>query len=57
MRDEERFLSDLGGGGNEDGKGMRIEKVNVVDEVDDLWNIDQEVAMNSSCVNPNWKYW
>ena len=34
MRDEERFLLDLvGGGGNEDGKGMGIEKVNVVDEV------------------------
>ena len=32
MRDEEQFLLDLvGGGGNEDGKGMKIEKVNVVE--------------------------
>jgi len=37
VRDEEQFLLDLvGGGGNEDGMGMGIEKVNVVDEVDDL---------------------
>ena len=34
MRDEERFLLDLvGGGGNEDRKGMKVEKVNVADEV------------------------
>ena len=32
MRDEEQFLLDLvGGGGNEDGKGVKIEKVNVVE--------------------------
>ena len=34
MRDEEQFLLDLvGGGGNEDRKGMKVEKVNVADEV------------------------